>query len=464
MTALLILFLIPFVAALSAVNQRVAFITSLLPLAFLIVGGSMWHGLVVDYPWLPSLGIRFHLEVDQLSLIFLYIVAVITPIGILAKRADRAFYGLILLLQGLLIGFFTSKDLIFFTFFFEAILLPLYFLISRWGGQKREMASFKFIIYMIAGSTLMVLGALALYFTAGTFDIDLLAKIAEKAPYAPVIGAIFLLAFAVKTPLFPFHGWLRDSYSEAPIGGTILLSAVLSKAGIYGIIRISLGLFPNLMHEASPFLLILAIIGVLYGALSAWAQTDFKKLIAYSSFSHVNFILAGLFVWNEMARGGAILQVINHAVTITGLFLVAGWLEARLGTTEYGKEQGLTAYMPKLAWLTLFFTLSAVALPGLNNFISEVMLLYGVFQHSIWMSAILGLTVILSVVYMLRFFHSVYFNAPSPFNSNWTDIRVKEMCIAAPLVLLILWLGIYPAPTLREVVPASKLPNQIKAK
>ncbi|MCE5294487.1 MAG: NADH-quinone oxidoreductase subunit M, partial [Chlamydiales bacterium] len=255
-----------------------------------------------------------------------------------------------------------------------------------------------------------------------------------------------------KTPLFPFHGWLPDTYCNAPVPVTILLSAILSKAGIYGLIRISLGIFPTQMVAWSPIILTLATIGVLYGAFCAWGQRDYKRLIAYSSFSHVNFIIAGLFVWNDMAHSGAILQSVNHAITITSLFLVAGWLETRLGTTYMGNVSGLTAYMPKLSWLTLFFVLSAVALPGLNSFISELMLLYGVFQYNMWLSGILGLTIILSVIYMLKWIHRMYFNEPSPYQPTYRDIKPSQMLLAAPLVALILWLGIYPGPALQIII------------
>ncbi len=463
MNELLTLFFIPFVA--SAItfacvpSQRINFIFSLIPLCFLLQADT----LAYSAPWFEALSIHFTLSADTLSRIFLYLVNGIIPIAILAKRVDdhpKAYYSLILLLQGLLIGFFTARDLVFFTFFFEAILIPLYFIISRWGGADREKAAFTFIIYMVAGSCLMILGLFALYAAGSSFDLDMLQKTAHTSPYAMVIAAIFLLAFAVKTPLFPFHAWLADAYCQAPVGGTILLSALLSKAGIYGILRINIGLFPDIIMAWSPVLLFLAVTGVLYGAFAAWAQTDFKRLIAYSSFSHVNFILAALFVYNSMAHEGAILQSVNHAITITGLFLVAAWLETRLGTTSYSDVSGLASYMPKLAWLTLFFIMSSVALPGLNNFISEVMVLYGVLLHSIWVAALLGLTVILSILYMLRFFHGVYFDSSSIYKPSYQDIHLKEYLIAAPLVALILWLGIYPGPALLEVEKSTTIEAQ----
>lgn len=441
--------------------KRFAFLCSLLPLFLLIGENTKLLGEDVSVPWLSALSIHFHLHIDSLSYVFLFLTNVIIPISILAEGvvvlSPSLFYGLILLLQAFLNGFFTIQDLALFTFFWEAMLVPLYFIIAMWGGKEKQKASYTFILYMIAGSVLMVIGVLALYFStaAHTFDIPSLAAVSETMPYATAIAAIFLLAFAVKTPLFPFHGWLPISYYEASTTGTILLSAILSKAGVYGILRISLGLFPGIMREWNPWLLDLAIIGVLYGAIAAWAQTDFKKLIAYSSFSHINFVLAGLFVWDSTSQSGAIIQAVNHAVTITGLFLLTGWLETRLSSTRLDAAKGLAKYMPSLCWITLFFVLSSVALPGLNSFVGEVLILYGVFGVSAWLAAILGLTVILSVVYMLRFMHSIYFEVASPFQKSFIDIKPKEVMLLIPLMGLILWLGIYPMPALKQIEPAT---------
>ena len=453
MCNLLLFFFIPFFAALFIFAipfkhpKRVAVLLSLLPLLML----PCLFGQEIDFIWMKSLSIHFHLKVDTLSMVFLLLTNVIVPIALLSDRGSALFCGLVLLLQGLLNGFFTAQDLAFFTFFWEAMLLPLYFIISRWGSGERQRAAYTFIIYMIVGSVFMVAAVLGLYFAASTFDIEALTKVAELAPYAGLIAFIFLLAFAVKTPLFPFHGWLPLAYSEAPLSGTILLSAILSKAGIYGLLRISIPFFPTLMQAWMPYLLTLAIIGVIYGAMAAWAQTDYKKLLAYSSFSHVNFVLAGLFVWDSTAQAGAIFQAVNHAITISGLFLLAGWLEARIGTRNMGMAGGLAVYMPRLAWLTLFFILSSVALPGLNSFVGEVLILYGVFGYSATLAAILGLTVILSVVYMLRWMHSVYFEVASPFQAAWVDLNRKEAWLLVPLVLLVLWLGIYPMPALSHI-------------
>jgi NADH-quinone oxidoreductase subunit M len=467
MSNLLWLFIAPFIASLMILIipgmtakkiKGLAVTLSLIPLAMLIYEHGNWIGSKIDYNWLPLLSINFHLTVDALSLVFLYLTAVIVPISLLAMQSSRVtspkvFYALILFLQGLLIGFFTARDLALFTIFWEAMLLPLYFIITIWGGAQRQAAAFTFLIYMIAGSALMVAAVLALYIDNGanTFDIDVLSKTAAAAPHAAWLLAIFLLAFAVKTPLFPFHAWLPEAYCQAPTTGTILLSALLSKAGIYGILRIGIGFFPDLLKEWSPMLLGLAITGVFYGGLAAWMQNDFKRLIAYSSFSHVNFILVGLFAWHQPAETGAILQALNHGITITALFLVAGWLEERLGSTAMTTAGGLAKYLPSLCWLTLFFVLSSVALPGTNSFIGELLIFFGLFGVYPWLTAFLGLTVVLSVIYMLRFMQKIYFEEPTTFQKSWIDIKGREIAIALPLIALILWIGIYPAPVLKQI-------------
>jgi NADH-quinone oxidoreductase subunit M len=448
------LFIIPFIAALIVLlmpSKRLALLLSLLPLAQLLSSPIQ----EVNLNWLPTLGIQFHLKADPLALVFLYLTAVIIPVTLLQKKPPlpNLFYGLVLLLQGLLIGFFTSQNLFLFLLFFEAMLLPLYFIIGYWGKEKRKVAALTFLLYMIAGSVLMIAAILSLYFLGpNTFELDALAS--ATLPYAPWICAIFLLAFAVKTPLFPFHGWLPDTYYEASTAGTILLSALLSKAGIYGILRICLPLFPSVMQAWSPWLLALAIAGVFYGGLAAWWQNDYKRLIAYSSLSHVNFILAGLFVWSETAHSGAILQSVNHGVTIAALFLAAGWLESRIGTTRMEGIGGLAKYTPMLCWFTLFFVLASVAVPGTNNFVGELMILFGLFVQRPYVGAFLTLTVILSVIYMLRWMRLVYFGPP--IEQPAYDLQSKEKLIALVLAAIILWIGIYPTPVLKLTKTAAE--------
>lgn len=472
MVSLIALFAIPLIASflilsLSFLSDRsvktFAFLVSVVPLLLLLYGGREWLEAEFNRPWIPFLSISFYLKMDAASLLFVFLTALVVPLTLAAAAyrpvaSPSGFYGLILLLEALLIGFFTARDLVVFTLFWEAMLIPLYFLISFWGGIRREKAALKFLLYTFAGSILMIAAVLALYLTAasqgeGTFNLDTLASLSTSFPHPHWLLAIFLLAFAVKTPLFPFHGWLPDAYYEAPITGTILLSALLSKAGIYGLFRIAIGLFPTLMQEWNPWLLALAIIGMLYGGFAAWGQNDFKRLLAYSSFSHVNFILAGLFVSQAIAQEGALLQAFNHGITITALFLAAGWLEERIGSTAIGEKKGLVKFFPHLCWLTFFFVLSSMALPGTNNFIGEILILFGLFGHYPWGAALLALTVILTAIYLLGWMQETYFKSPDFEPDHQGDIQAKEWIIALPLIFLVLWVGWYPAPLLKELEP-----------
>jgi NADH-quinone oxidoreductase subunit M len=458
-----ILFAIPLISSLIIlcmpvrILKQVALGLSALPFIWLAAAHVHWIGADFDYPWMPAVGIQFYLKVDGVSLLFLFLTALVVPIALLGAVPSqhlsypRLFFFLILLLQGILIGFFTARDLALFTLLWEAMLIPVYLIIALWGGRGAGLAAFKFLLYNIAGSVLMVAAVVALYFAVGSFNLDLLARQSATAPYALWIFLVFLLAFAVKTPLFPLHAWLPDAYTQAPTVGTILLAGLLSKAGIYGIVRIGFELFPTYIQAWSPLILGLAIAGVLYGGLLAWVQQDFKRLIAYSSFAHVNFILIGLFIWDLTAHAGALLQAFNHGITITALFLTAGWLEQKIGSTAMAPYSGLACYLPKLCWLTLFFVLASIALPGLNNFVGEVMILFGLFGVHPWLTALLGTTVILSAMYMLRWMQKVYFEAPVAQESSWIDIQGKELAIASPLIALVLWLGIYPQPILEQI-------------
>lgn len=424
---------------------RWAWLVSLAPLLCLGIG----VGGSVDYLWIPSLDIHFSLGLDPLSLLFVALTSLIVPFSLLYRAPYTApFYVWIFILQALLNGFFMARDLFLFTFFWEAMLLPLYFLIAHWGGEGKARAAFVFLLYMIAGSVFMVMATVLLYLSAGTFALDQLKAMAEKLPVAAICFWIFLAAFAVKTPLFPFHAWLPDAYTKAPPAGSILLAGILSKAGIYGILRVGFGLFPLFMLEYSLWFTCLAVIGVFYGGAAAWVERDFKRLIAYSSLSHVNFLLAGLFVWSGLAHTGAIVQVVNHGITIAALFLVAAWLEQRLLSTSMDRAGGLLAYMPRLCWITLFFVLASAGLPGLNNFIGEILIFLGIFVIYPWVTGVLLFSIVLSVLYLLRGMQKLYFGPPSPYQPTWIDISWKECFYAAPLIVLILWLGLYPGPLL----------------
>lgn len=474
MSNLMLLVACPFAAACAAwlttftqmsakAKKGFAFVLSLLPLAILLLGYGTWNESSIKFPWISALGIDFYLRIDGLSMVFLLLTAIIIPIAITTIREEKQkssalFYALILLLQGFLLILFTARDLALFTIAWEAILIPIYFIMLLWGGSQRQNATLQFLIYMIAGSALFVAAVLALYFgtNPSTFNIDQLIASADQIPHANLIFAVFLLAFAVKTPLFPFHAWLPNTYMQAPFAGTILLAALLSKAGIYGIARIGYEIFPEQMIRYSLPLLCLAIAGTLYGALAAWTQDSIKRLIAYSSLSHVNFILAGLFISSEVGFQGAVLQAFNHGITITALFLVTYWLFLRVDETSLGALGGTAKYLPKLCWLTLFFVLSAIALPSTNNFVGELIILFAVFKQHVWLAALLMLNVILSAIYMLRWMQKIYFEEERRvMSAENNDIGLKELLLALPLVALILAIGIYPTPLLKEIQQTS---------
>ena len=434
-------------------RKEIAFLFSLSTLFILVYSGTSIFYQDINIPWFKALSIDFHLKVDHLSLLFLYLTAIIFPIVILSVKSredSSSLYGLILALQTFLVIFFTARDLVVFTLFWEATLLPIYFILTMFGGEGRKMAALKFIVYMIAGSFLLIVAVLSLYFSAasqlgtGSFNLDVLKNIADALPQATLLFTIFLLAFAVKTPLFPFHAWLPNAYTEATTAGTIILSAVLSKMGIYGMFRIGSEFFPSHIQAVAVYALPLAIFSVLYGAIAAWMQKDYKRLIAYSSFSHVNFIVAGFFVPSLIGHTGALLQVLNHGVIITGLFLVASFLEDRIQTKALYAHRGLAKYLPRLCWLTLVFILASVSLPGTNNFIGELLIFIGIFAVHPWYTPVLGLSIILSVVYSLRYMELNFFGKDVKEPPSFSDIGAKEMLIVAPLVIIIFLIGIYP--------------------
>lgn len=458
MSSLYLLLLIPVACALLSMslfklNRFSASLLSTIPLWILLMGSQER----VELSWIPSLNIHFSLQVDGVSRLFLYLTAIIIPLVFLtsSKEEDsQRFFGTVFLLQSLLFGFFLANDLVLFTLFWEAMLLPLFYLLLVFGGADRQRAAIRFLIYMLAGSCLLVAGVISLYLHAEphTFALDGLR--AQAGTYAPWIFFVFFLAFAVKTPL-PFHAWLPDAYTQASTSGTIILAALLSKAGIYGIYRIGLGLFPQVMLEYSGPLTILAIVGVLYGGFCAWAQEDYKRLIAYSSFSHVNFILAGLFAGSAVAHQGALLQVFNHGITITALFLIVHLVHERIHSGNLSAGGGMASLLPKLSWTALFFVLASIALPGTGNFVGEVLILFGIFGQSGILAAILGLSLILGAAYMLRFQHRLFFGPVNPHMPKAEDLKWVEFLPLLILVFFVLLAGLHPAPLFQwmEVSP-----------
>lgn len=454
MPELLSLFFTPFITALFSFGQpgmqrRQALILSMIMPILLLWKNGAWIGEKATYAWIPSLSIHFYLSIDGVSLLFLLLTAIVIPLLVLTspegnQKLSGYFFGTLFFVQGLLGGFFMASDLVLFTLFWEGMLLPAYFLMLLYGGEGSREAALRFLVYMIAGSCLLIAAVLALYFAVPehTFAIE------ELHSTSRWVFAVFMLAFAVKTPLFPFHAWLPDAYTRSSASVTILLSALLSKAGIYGIYRIGIKVFPELMQEFSFLLLLLAVAGTLYGAFAAFGQTDFKRVIAYSSLSHVNFILAGLFAYNSTASGGALLQAFNHGITITALFLTVSFLAERLHSTEFSAAGGLSKSARQLCWFTMLFVLASIAVPGTNNFIGELLILFGVFSLNIWWAVLLGLSLIFSCAYMLRFMHKLFFG---PERIKIEDLTGRERTAFIVLSFFILWLGVYPSAALNLI-------------
>lgn len=464
MSDLIWLLIAPFGAALflallpRRLEKEITFLalaSSLFPLALVLKGELLGQSL--SYEWFPGLGTHFALGVDSLSLLFLGLVVCIIPIclGLVAQKKPnylKELMSLILVVEGMLIGFFTAKDLALFVFFWEAMLLPLYFMISIWGRAESQKTAMRFLIYMFAGSVFIIAATLSLYFTCSlTFDMQALGPLAQKSKYAHLIFGAFMLAFAVKTPLFPFHSWLPETYCQSSSSSTILLSAVLSKAGVYGIFRIGYELFPVSYREWSFILIALAVAGTFYGALAALKEKDFKRILAYTSLSHIQFLLVGIFIASQYAFIGAWMQVVNHALTITALFVVCSLLEKRLGSTALAGAKGLAKTWPKLCWLSLFFVMSAIGLPGLNNFVGEFILFYGVFNYSYSLAALLAFSIVLGAAYLLRWVRKIYFGDSLGRIYAYRDLGIKEGLLVLPLVVLILILGIYPAPLIKHI-------------
>jgi NADH-quinone oxidoreductase subunit M len=380
-----------------------------------------------------------------------------------------------LMLETGMIGVFVSLDLFLFYLFWEVMLVPMYFLIGVWGGERRIYAAMKFVLYTMIGGVLMLVAILALYFlhgnATGTFTFNypeiLAALTTGRLVIEPRIElflfAAFFLAFAIKVPLFPFHTWLPDAHVEAPTAGSVLLAGVLLKMGTYGLIRFSLPLFPNVSHIFGPFISMLAVVGIVYGALVAMVQPDIKKLVAYSSVSHLGFIVLGIFSFTTQGVQGAVYQMLNHGVSTGALFLLVGMIYERRHTRLISEFGGLANRMPVYAGVFLFVTLSSIGLPGLNGFVGEFLVLLGTFGVRPGMAAVAATGVILSAVYMLWMFQRVIWGEISnPHNETLSDIGARERLTLVPLVILIVWMGMYSNHFLRPMdASIAKLMNRV---
>lgn len=440
--------------------RGVSLVTSL---AVLAVAGLMWCGFtpqsgfqgVVDYPWIDPFGIRFYLGVDGVSLPLIMLAALAGPMAVVAswKQEKPSYFGALLLLLAGMLGSLVALDLFTFYVFWEVMLVPAFFLVGLWGGAKRIGATLRFVIYTMAGSLAMFVAILVVAIQhqqetgVWSFAIhDLLGQ--SFGVGAPWLFGAFLIAFAIKAPLFPFHSWLPDAYTQAPTPITFLFSAVMAKLGVYGILRFVLPLFPNEAVRFAPVLMTLAVVGALYGALLALVQTDMKRLLAYSSMSHLGIILVGVFALQSQAAVGSIFQMVSHGVAVGALFLMVGYLAERAGTTEIEKFGGLAKGLPVMATLFMVAMLASVALPGTNSFVGEFLILLGTFTKDHAIGALAALGVIFGAAYMLWLYQRVFFGEKGP---DYQDINWREAAPVLPLLLIALVLGVYPRPLLDKI-------------
>jgi len=416
---------------------------------------------VIRRPWVPLLGIQYAVGVDGISLLLVMLTAVIFPIALLSSWGSieekvKEFTVAMLILETAVLGTFLSLDLVLFYVFWEAVLIPMYFLIGIWGGPNRTYAANKFILYTMAASVLMLVAIIALYLAAApagerTFDLLRLQEAAVPATLAPWLFAAFTLAFAVKVPVWPLHTWLPDAHVEAPTAGSVVLAAILLKMGTYGFLRFSLGLFPEVAVAAAPLLLVLAVIGIIYGGIVSWAQPDLKRLVAFSSVSHLGFVTLGIFALTTEAMQGALLQMVNHGISTGGLFLIVGVLYDRLHSREIKDYGGVAALMPRFAVIFTIVMLSSAALPSTNGFVGEFLILLGTFRRSVVFAALAAMGAILSVIYLLWAYQQVMqgpVTAKTP--ARLVEVGWRETLLFVPLIGLIFWIGLYPSPLLRR--------------
>jgi NADH-quinone oxidoreductase subunit M len=471
--ALLIVFLIPkektgaikaFATLVAAVDLAVS-----LPLWWAFDRTRDGYQFVERASWIPSLGVHYHFGIDGISLVLILLTTIVGLIAIYCSYSaiterQKEYYVLLLLLQTFMIGTFCCLDLFLFYVFWEVMLVPMYFLIGVWGGQRRLYAAIKFFLYTLAGSVLMLLGIIALYFynttgfltypglgNAPTFSIEALTAVAAGMPLELQIWLFFafFFGFAIKVPMFPFHTWLPDAHTEAPTAGSVILAAILLKMGTYGFVRFSLPMFPKAaQHPRVVGLMVaLAVIGIVYGAMVTLVQKDMKRLIAYSSVSHLGFVMLGIFAFNMAGVQGGVLQMINHGISTGGLFLLVGVVYERRHTRLISEYGGLAKQMPLYATYFLILALSSMGLPLLNGFIGEFTILQGAFARNFWWAFFAASGIVLGAAYLLWLYQRIFFGEiTNPANAKLPDLTFREQLTLAPLVILALWIGLYPKP------------------
>jgi NADH-quinone oxidoreductase subunit M len=445
-------------------QRSLAFIFSLITFALSVVlamkfqtgdGAPLWQ-FDQQVPWIPILGATYHVGIDGVSLLLILLTTLLTAIGILSSYSAitervKSYYAFLLLLETGMLGVFIARDLLLFYLFWEAMLIPMYFIIGVWGGPNRIRAAIKFFLYTMVGSLLMLVSILVLYFyhikTGGfpTFDLYQLQGTPVPGHLQGWLFFAFFLAFAIKVPMFPFHTWLPEAHVEAPTAGSVILAGVLLKMGTYGFYRYAMPLFPAAARFWLPFIMVLAIIGIIYGALVAIVQKDIKKLVAYSSVSHLGFVMLGLFALNAEGVMGSLIQSINHGISTGALFLLVGMIYERRHTRQIDEYGGIWSVMPSYGVLFIIAILSSVALPGLNGFAGEFPILLGAFERFPWYAVFAATGMILGAVYLLWMFQRVFQGPLTEANVGLKDLNGREWAVILPLILLMFGIGLYPS-------------------
>jgi NADH-quinone oxidoreductase subunit M len=451
------------------IARRVAFGATLLTFLLSLVLLAEFRGDTADFQfverfsWIADFGIQYYVGIDGISLFLVLLTTLLMPLVILSswddvhKRVKEYLFFFLLLETGML-GTFVALDLFLFYVFWEVVLIPMYFLIGIWGGPRRIYAALKFLLYTMVGSLLMLVAILYLAYLhntqhgAVTFDLLQLHKLTIPPETQTWLFAAFALSFAIKVPLFPFHTWLPDAHVEAPTGGSVILAGVLLKMGTYGFIRFAMPLFPAAAYEAVPVVMALAVIGIIYGALVAMVQPDLKKLVAYSSVSHLGFVMLGLFALNVQGVEGALYQMLNHGISTGALFFLVGVVYERRHTRLISEYGGLWKQVPLYAAVFLVVMLSSIGLPGLNGFIGEFLILLGAFGANTW-AGVFGVSgVVLGAAYMLWMYQRVMFGPlRHEENTKLTDLSRREVAVFVPLLALMLVMGVYPKPFLARM-------------
>jgi NADH-quinone oxidoreductase subunit M len=439
-----------------------------LPLFFNFQTGAPGFQFEEVRAWIPALDINYHVGVDGISLFLVLLTTLLSALAVLSSwraitEQAKEYMILMLLLETAMLGVFVSLDLFLFYVFWEASLIPMALLIGRWGGERRVYAAVKFFLFTMAGSALMLIAAIVLYLWGGTSDLTVLLNTTIPAGMQMWLFAAFALAFAVKVPLFPLHTWLPAAHVEAPTAGSVILAGVLLKMGAYGFLRFALPLFPEAVPAFAPLLSILALIGIIYGALVALAQEDVKSLVAYSSVAHMGFIVLGIFALTPQAVSGAVLQMVNHGLTTGALFLLVGVLYERRHTRLFNDYGGIWAKVPIFGSFFIITALSSVGLPGMNGFVGEFTILLGTFRVNVAYAAIATFGIVLAAWYLLVAVRRTLFGPLNPANEGLTDMTPREIVVMLPLVIFFFVIGLFPNLFFDNITPTvGRLITQVR--